>query len=52
VREFLREEEGHSDVGSVVSILVAIVVLLLVLFYLVPLFRGAGNRGIDVNIRT
>jgi hypothetical protein len=53
MREFLRDEEGHSDVGAVMGVLVAVVVLLLVLFYLLPAFRGAGQGpGININYRT
>ena len=52
MREFLRDEGGHSDVSSVVGLLVVVVVLLLVIFYVLPAFTRSNGPGINVNVRT
>lgn len=51
MREFLIDEGGHSDVGSVVGLLVVVIVLLLVIFYVLPAFTRTGP-GVNVQIRT
>jgi hypothetical protein len=52
MREFLFDEGGHSDVSSVVGLLVVVVVLLLVIFYVLPMFTRSGGPGVNVQVRT
>ena len=52
MREFLFDEGGHSDVSSVVGILVVVVVLLLVVFYVLPAFTRGGGPGVNIQVRS
>lgn len=48
---FLHEEEGHSETGAAVAVLVAVVVLLFVMLYGGGFFNRPSEPGIDINIR-
>jgi hypothetical protein len=52
MRELLFDEGGHSDVGSVVGLLVVVVVLLLLVFYVLPAFTRGGGPGVNIQFRT
>jgi hypothetical protein len=50
------ETTGDSGLGSVLAVILALIVIALLLFYGLPLFRSAANRGasgtLNVNLNT